>query len=36
MGIGSVVSAPCMNRPNAGDFLSVLRANVAALEPEFE
>jgi len=31
MGVSSLVFAPCMNRPASGDFLSVMRANVAAL-----
>ncbi len=32
MGIGSIVFAPCGNRPEEGDFLSVMEANVTALE----
>jgi len=32
MGVSSLVFAPCMNRPENGDFLSVMLANVAALE----
>ena len=31
MGVSSLVFAPCMNRPASGDFLSVMRENVAAL-----
>jgi zinc transport system substrate-binding protein len=31
-GVGSVVFAPCDNRPEKGDYLSVMRANVEALE----
>lgn len=32
MGIGSVIFDPCGNRPEEGDFLSVMEANVAGLE----
>ncbi len=32
MGIESLVFAPCGNRPEEGDFLAVMEANVAALE----
>lgn len=32
MGISSVVFNPCGNRPDAGDWLSVMKENVAALE----
>lgn len=34
-GIGSVVFAPCANRPKEGDWLSVMRANVERLEQAF-
>lgn len=30
--VGSVVFAPCGNRPDSGDYLDVMRANVEALE----
>ncbi len=33
LGIGSVVYDPCGNRPDSGDWLSVMRRNVAALGP---
>ena len=32
MGLTSVVLTPCGNRPSSGDFLSVMEANIAALE----
>ena len=32
MGIESVVFDPCANRPDGGDFLDVMRANIANLE----
>lgn len=35
LGIQSVVFDPCGNRPESGDFLSVMRANVAAFEASF-
>jgi zinc transport system substrate-binding protein len=34
-GVGSLVFAPCGNRPAEGDYLSVMEANVAALERAF-
>lgn len=34
-GVGSLVFDPCANRPAAGDFLSVMRANVANLSAAF-
>jgi zinc transport system substrate-binding protein len=35
LGLSSVVFDPCGNVPESGDFLSVMRANVAALEKAF-
>jgi len=35
VGVGSVVFAPCGNRPKEGDWLSVMRANVERLERAF-
>ena len=32
LGVKSVVFDPCGNRPAAGDFLSVMRANIERLE----
>jgi len=32
LGLASVVVSPCGNRPETGDFLSVMKANIAALE----
>jgi zinc transport system substrate-binding protein len=32
MGIGSEVFAPCGNRPEAGDFVTMMEANVKTLE----
>ncbi|NRB26698.1 MAG: zinc ABC transporter substrate-binding protein, partial [Roseibacillus sp.] len=32
IGLTSVVISPCGNRPESGDFLSVMRANIAALQ----
>jgi zinc transport system substrate-binding protein len=31
-GVGSVVFDPCGNRPESGDYISVMRANVESLE----
>jgi zinc transport system substrate-binding protein len=36
MGVGSVVFAPGMNRPERGDFLDVMRTNLANLAVAFE
>lgn len=35
MGIGSLVFDPCANRPEQGDFLSVMKTNVAQLRLAF-
>jgi zinc transport system substrate-binding protein len=35
LGLGSVVLSPCGNVPVSGDYMSVMRANVAALERVF-
>jgi zinc transport system substrate-binding protein len=35
IGVKSVVFDPCGNVPDAGDFLSVMKANVEALEKAF-
>lgn len=35
MGVQSLVFAPCMNAPESGDFLSIMRSNVAALAEAF-
>jgi zinc transport system substrate-binding protein len=35
LGVGSVVFHPCGNRPAAGDYLTVMRANLTSLEPVF-
>jgi zinc transport system substrate-binding protein len=31
MGVHSLVFEPCMNKPETGDFMSVMRANIKAL-----
>lgn len=36
MGVRSVVFSPCFNRPEQGDFLSVMRTNIRNLEPLFK
>ncbi|MCE9518653.1 MAG: metal ABC transporter substrate-binding protein [Verrucomicrobia bacterium] len=36
LGLDSVVFDPCANRPDKGDFLSVMKENVAAMERMFE
>ena len=36
MGVRSVVFSPCFNRPEEGDFLSVMRNNLRNLEPLFK
>ena len=35
MGVGSVVFNPCGNRPEVGDFLSLMKNNIATLEAVF-
>ncbi len=35
MGLGSVVVDPCANRPESGDFLSVMKQNIENLRPVF-
>jgi zinc transport system substrate-binding protein len=35
LGVGSVVFAPCANRPENGDFLSVMSGNLASMEQVF-
>jgi zinc transport system substrate-binding protein len=35
MGVTGLVFAPCMNTPEDGDFLSVMRDNIRALQPAF-
>jgi zinc transport system substrate-binding protein len=35
MGIESVVFDPCGNRPDSGDFISVMKANVGNLKRVF-
>jgi zinc transport system substrate-binding protein len=32
MGINSLIFAPCMNRPEAGDFMDVMRQNIKNLQ----
>jgi zinc transport system substrate-binding protein len=34
-GVGSAVFRPCGNRPEKGDYLSVMRENLENLEPVF-
>ncbi|MFC1657271.1 metal ABC transporter substrate-binding protein [Candidatus Moduliflexota bacterium] len=36
MGINSIVYAPCMNRPENGDFLSVMQANIQNLRKAYQ
>ena len=36
IGVNSLVFDPCGNRPNQGDFLSVMRQNVKNLKPAFQ
>ena len=35
MGMNSTVFAPCMNKPEAGDFMDVMRNNVEHLQSIF-
>ena len=35
MGVGSLVFSPCMNKPETGDFMKVMRDNLVALEAAF-
>ena len=35
LGVNSVVFEPCANVPDTGDYLSVMRANIANLEGAF-
>jgi zinc transport system substrate-binding protein len=35
MGISSIVFAPCMNRPQTGDFISVMQSNIENLQSAF-
>jgi zinc transport system substrate-binding protein len=36
MGVGSIVFAPCMNTPEEGDFMSVMKQNVENLRAIYQ